>query len=84
MDRVDVRIPIRWLGFTLMNVGEIGNFLSYGFAPASVVAPLGAVSFSYHGCLSTVNMIRSLLSLLTVSLHQSCYTSDFTEQISLV
>jgi hypothetical protein len=27
-----------------MNIGEIGNFLSYGFAPASVVAPLGAVS----------------------------------------
>jgi magnesium transporter len=35
---------IRWFGFALMNVGEIGNFLSYGFAPASVVAPLGAVS----------------------------------------
>ena len=23
----------RWFGFALMNVGEIGNFLSYGFAP---------------------------------------------------
>ena len=23
----------RWLGFALMNIGEIGNFLSYGFAP---------------------------------------------------
>ncbi|TDL29462.1 DUF803-domain-containing protein [Rickenella mellea] len=30
-----------WLGFLLMNVGELGNFISYGFAPASVVAPLG-------------------------------------------
>ncbi|KIP09201.1 hypothetical protein PHLGIDRAFT_103209 [Phlebiopsis gigantea 11061_1 CR5-6] len=30
-----------WVGFTLMNVGETGNFISYGFAPASVVAPLG-------------------------------------------
>ncbi|VDC06140.1 unnamed protein product [Peniophora sp. CBMAI 1063] len=30
-----------WTGFALMNVGEIGNFISYGFAPASVVAPLG-------------------------------------------
>ncbi|KAI0824671.1 magnesium transporter NIPA-domain-containing protein [Trametes gibbosa] len=30
-----------WLGFLLMNVGEIGNFISYAFAPASVVAPLG-------------------------------------------
>ncbi|EPQ59360.1 DUF803-domain-containing protein [Gloeophyllum trabeum ATCC 11539] len=30
-----------WTGFLLMNVGEIGNFISYAFAPASVVAPLG-------------------------------------------
>ncbi|KLO18072.1 DUF803-domain-containing protein [Schizopora paradoxa] len=30
-----------WLGFSLMNVGELGNFISYAFAPASVVAPLG-------------------------------------------
>lgn len=34
----------RWLGFLLLNVGELGNFLSYAFAPASVVAPLGTVS----------------------------------------
>ncbi|KZW04038.1 DUF803-domain-containing protein [Exidia glandulosa HHB12029] len=31
-----------WLGFALMNLGEFGNFLSYAYAPASVVAPLGA------------------------------------------
>ncbi|KDR83559.1 hypothetical protein GALMADRAFT_235781 [Galerina marginata CBS 339.88] len=30
-----------WLGFLLMNIGEMGNFISYAFAPASVVAPLG-------------------------------------------
>lgn len=30
-----------WLGFSLMNIGEMGNFISYAFAPASVVAPLG-------------------------------------------
>lgn len=34
----------RWAGFLLMNVGELGNFISYAFAPASVVAPLGTVS----------------------------------------
>jgi hypothetical protein len=32
-----------WLGLSLIAVGEGGNFLSYGFAPASVVAPLGTV-----------------------------------------
>ncbi len=26
-----------------MNLGEMGNFISYAFAPASVVAPLGTV-----------------------------------------
>ena len=35
---------LRWLGFLLMNVGEMGNFISYAFAPASIVAPLGTVS----------------------------------------
>ncbi|KAH9843962.1 DUF803-domain-containing protein [Rhodofomes roseus] len=30
-----------WFGFILMNIGELGNFISYAFAPASVVAPLG-------------------------------------------
>lgn len=28
-----------------MNVGEVGNFISYAFAPASVVAPLGTVGW---------------------------------------
>lgn len=37
-------ISVRWLGFILMNIGELGNFISYAFAPASVVAPLGTVS----------------------------------------
>jgi hypothetical protein len=32
-----------WLGMCLVALGEGGNFLSYGFAPASVVAPLGTV-----------------------------------------
>jgi hypothetical protein len=30
-----------------MNVGETGNFISYAFAPASVVAPLGTVVTFY-------------------------------------
>ncbi|KZS97655.1 DUF803-domain-containing protein [Sistotremastrum niveocremeum HHB9708] len=36
-----LRSKLWWFGFALMNVGELGNFLSYAFAPASVVAPLG-------------------------------------------
>ncbi|WVQ95894.1 hypothetical protein IAU59_002993 [Kwoniella sp. CBS 9459] len=33
-----------WAGMVLISIGEGGNFLSYGFAPASVVAPLGTVA----------------------------------------
>jgi hypothetical protein len=40
-----------WLGLVLMAVGEGGNFLSYGFAPASVVAPLGTVVSFPSSCL---------------------------------
>lgn len=40
---LDPTLSLRWTGFVLMNVGETGNFISYAFAPASVVAPLGTV-----------------------------------------
>ena len=33
-----------WLGVVLMGLGEIGNFSAYGYAPASVVAPLGTTT----------------------------------------
>lgn len=39
-----LRSPIWWVGIGLMVVGEIGNFLAYGFAPASIVSPLGVVA----------------------------------------
>lgn len=36
--------PYWWIGIVLMTVGEAGNFLAYGFAPASIVSPLGVVA----------------------------------------
>ncbi|KAL8716733.1 MAG: hypothetical protein Q9225_005962 [Loekoesia sp. 1 TL-2023] len=36
--------PYWWAGIVLMVIGEGGNFLAYGFAPASVVSPLGVVA----------------------------------------
>jgi len=33
-----------WVGLTTMAMGELCNFAAYGFAPASVVTPLGALS----------------------------------------
>lgn len=39
-----LRSKLWWAGLGLMGLGETGNFVSYGFAPASVVAPLGTVA----------------------------------------
>ncbi|UZJ53122.1 hypothetical protein CBS101457_002442 [Exobasidium rhododendri] len=44
MSTTFLRSRLWWLGISLMTLGEFGNFLSYGFAPASLVAPLGAVA----------------------------------------
>ena len=43
-ERSYLRHPIWWVGITLMTFGEAGNFLAYGFAPASIVSPLGVVA----------------------------------------
>lgn len=39
-----LRSPYWWGGIVLMTTGEAGNFLAYGFAPASIVSPLGVVA----------------------------------------
>jgi len=38
-----VKLPLWWVGILLNAGGEVGNMLAYGFAPASVVAPVGSV-----------------------------------------
>lgn len=39
-----LRSPWWWAGIVMMTIGEAGNFLAYGFAPASIVSPLGVVA----------------------------------------
>jgi len=39
-----LKSPYWWAGILLMTMGEAGNFLAYGFAPASIVSPLGVVA----------------------------------------
>lgn len=36
--------PFWWAGQALFAIGECGNFIAYGFAPASIVSPLGVVA----------------------------------------
>ena len=49
--------PYWWLGISLMTVGETGNFLAYGFAPASIVSPLGVVGL-ISNCLIAPLMLK--------------------------
>ena len=37
-----VKIPLWWLGLSMMIGGEFFNLLAYGYAPTSLVAPVGA------------------------------------------
>lgn len=46
---------------TLMGVGELGNFAAYGFAPASLIAPLG--------CVSVIGKCDLFFFLYTLSMH---------------
>lgn len=39
-----LKSPYWWLGQILITLGEMGNFLAYGFAPVSIVSPLGVVA----------------------------------------
>ncbi|KAJ6264010.1 hypothetical protein Dda_0149 [Drechslerella dactyloides] len=46
-----------WAGIILMTIGECGNFLAYGFAPASIVSPLGVVAL-ISNCLIAPLMLK--------------------------
>ncbi|XP_071325154.1 NIPA-like protein 2 [Trachinotus anak] len=43
-----------WCGVVLMGIGELGNFAAYGFAPASLIAPLGCVSVIASAIISVI------------------------------
>lgn len=53
-DHAYLRQPLWWLGTSLLNLGELGNFTAYAFAPASVVAPLGVSALVANVFLSPV------------------------------
>ena len=38
-----IKVPLWWIGMLMNIFGELGNLLAYGFAPASLVAPVGCV-----------------------------------------
>jgi len=51
-----------WLGLILMVFGEIGNFSAYGFAPASLVAPLGTTTVIVNAIIAVVFLKEKMRS----------------------
>ncbi|XP_053785417.1 NIPA-like protein 2 [Desmodus rotundus] len=49
-----------WGGAALMAVGEAGNFAAYGFAPVTLIAPLGCVSVTGSAFISAVFLKENL------------------------
>ena len=48
------RLPLWWVGMLLNVFGELGNLVAYGFAPASVVTPVGSVGVFFNAILATL------------------------------
>jgi len=48
------KMPLWWVGMTLNGIGEVGNLVAYGFAEATVVTPMGAVSVIWSVLMSTL------------------------------
>lgn len=61
-----------WAGLITMGLGELCNFAAYGFAPASVVTPLGALSILVSALMAVrfldekLNRLGKIGCLLTV------------------
>ncbi|XP_003479929.2 NIPA-like protein 2 [Cavia porcellus] len=49
-----------WAGALLMAVGETGNFAAYGFAPVTLVAPLGCMSVTGSAIISVMFLKENL------------------------
>uniref|UniRef100_A0A8C9CL74 NIPA like domain containing 2 n=1 Tax=Phocoena sinus TaxID=42100 RepID=A0A8C9CL74_PHOSS len=49
-----------WSGVILMAVGETGNFAAYGFAPITLIAPLGCVSVTGSAIISVMFLKENL------------------------
>ncbi|XP_038601565.1 NIPA-like protein 2 [Tachyglossus aculeatus] len=51
-----------WCGSLLMAVGELGNFIAYGFAPVTLIAPVGCVSVMGSTVISALFLRENLRS----------------------
>jgi len=48
-----VFVPWWWVGVVCILVGEVGNVIAYGYAPASIVTPMGAIGIVTNVIITT-------------------------------
>uniref|UniRef100_A0A8C2P9L2 NIPA-like protein 2 n=1 Tax=Capra hircus TaxID=9925 RepID=A0A8C2P9L2_CAPHI len=54
------RSVLWWSGIVLMALGETGNFAAYGFAPITLIAPLGCMSVTGSAIISVMFLRENL------------------------
>ena len=60
-------LPLWWCGLAATVVGEAGNFAAYGFAGASLIAPLGAVSVLANAFISALYILTIETTTISAS-----------------
>ncbi|XP_010617872.1 NIPA-like protein 2 [Fukomys damarensis] len=75
-----------WVGVLLMVVGETGNFAAYGFAPITVIAPLGCVSVAgsaiFSGMFLKENLRASDILGMTLAIAGTYLLVNFAPNIT--
>jgi hypothetical protein len=61
-------VPLWWLGIVLHIGGELGNLFAYGFAPASIVTPVGSIGVLCNAFLATLFLKEPLRAPQTPNL----------------
>eukprot|EP00069_Balaena_mysticetus_P017772 bmy_10838T0 len=80
-----------WGGIILMAVGETGNFAAYGFAPITLIAPLGCMSVTGSAIISVMFLKENLrasdllasLTVISVKAVSGMITFSVTDKMQL-
>nr|XP_042110383.1 NIPA-like protein 2 isoform X4 [Ovis aries] len=80
------RSVLWWSGIILMALGETGNFAAYGFAPITLIAPLGCMSVTGSAIISVMflreNLRASDLLGMTLALAGTYLLVNFAPNIT--
>jgi len=81
-------LPLWWFGLTLMVFGELGNFVAFGLAPASMVAPLGTTTVIANMVIAVVFLKEKLrpedIFGTTLALIGACLIVNFSARMQYV